>query len=279
MVIEVTKNMRDPEYTYSPDMNSRIIKEQTNRIKPILTQLLLFCNVDEIPDLKDVFEACVGPFVYTVDADDNEPKTVKEAMDGPEAEEWDKGIREELQSLKDLGVYKLVPPSELPKGRKVLQNHFVFKCKKNEFGDVVRWKIRLVVRGFEQVYGRDFTSTKSPTARMESLRIILHLAAANNWEIQQIDDKTAYPYGLLPQDDKQYMYQPEGYEEKGKEDWIWELQKGLYGMKQSGRIWNRTMHEAMVGWGFQWLPSEHCIYVRTTDKALSSRQWTLSISS
>lgn len=62
------------------------------------------------------------------------------------------------------------------------------------------------------------------------------------------------------------MEQPKGFEEKGKEVWVWELQKGLYGMKQSGRIWNRTMHDAMVKWGFSRLSSEHCLYVRKTEK-------------
>lgn len=96
---------------------------------------------------------------------------------------------------------------------------------------MIRYKVRLVVKGFEQFFGRDFNHTKSPTARMESLRIILHLAAANDWEAEQIDVKTAYLYGILPKDEVQYMEQPKGYEEEGKEDWAWELQKGLYEMK------------------------------------------------
>jgi hypothetical protein len=61
------------------------------------------------------------------------------------------------------------------------------------------------------------------------------------------------------------MAQPEGYEEGGKEDWVWELQKGLYGMKQGGRVWNKTMNDAMIGWGFTHLPCEYCIYYRRTD--------------
>src|SRR5882757_8557067 len=65
------------------------------------------------------------------------------------------------------------------------------------------------------------------------------------------------------------MEKTKGFEEKGegdKEDeWIWELRRGLYGMKQSGRIWNKTMHDAMVSWGFTRLSCESCIYHRKSD--------------
>ena len=54
-----------------------------------------------------------------------------------------------------------------------------------------------------------------------------------DWDIQQIDIKTAYLYGLL--EEECWMEQPEGFEEPGKEDWVWALIKGLYGMKQAGR--------------------------------------------
>ncbi len=56
------------------------------------------------------------------------------------------------------------------------------------------------------------------------------------------------------------MEQPKGFEERGKEDWVWELKKGLYGMKQGGRLWNRTMDGFMKELGFTQLSVEHCIY-------------------
>jgi hypothetical protein len=83
-----------------------------------------------------------------------------------------------------------------------------------------------------------------------------------DWDAQQIDIKTAFLYGLLPDDEIQYMEQPKGFEEAGKEDWVWKLQRGLYGMKQAGRIWNKTMNDAMISWGFTRLSSESCIYYR-----------------
>jgi hypothetical protein len=59
------------------------------------------------------------------------------------------------------------------------------------------------------------------------------------------------------------MRQPTGFEEPGKADWVWKLNRSLYGMKQAGRIWNRTMNGKMLEWGFSRLASESCIYYRS----------------
>ena len=53
------------------------------------------------------------------------------------------------------------------------------------------------------------------------------------------------------------MEQPEGFVEPGFEDHVWELQRGLYGMKQGGLVWNKTLNDAMIAWGFARLKSEH----------------------
>jgi hypothetical protein len=58
------------------------------------------------------------------------------------------------------------------------------------------------------------------------------------------------------------MEQLPGFKEPGFEDHVWELQKGLYGLKQGSRIWNRTMNKAMINWGFTHLSCEYCIYYR-----------------
>jgi len=195
---------------------------------------------------------------------DDEP-TVEEALKGPEAEKWDQGIREELQGLKEMNVYELVPKEEVPRGRKVLGCKIVLRRKRNENGETVRWKGRACVKGYGQVYGQDYTATTSPTACIESWRLLGHIAGVRDWPMHQVDIKTAYLYGLLPEGEEVYMEQPKRYEEEGKERWVWRLKKGLYGMKQSGRLWNRTMHDAMVSWEFKRLMSEHCIYHREID--------------
>ena len=94
---------------------------------------------------------------------------------------------------------------------------------------MVRYKARWVCQGFEAVCSQDYTKTTSPTARMESFRILLHLGAALDYNIQQIDIKTAFLNGILPPDETCFMEQPLGFEEPSFEDHIWELQKGFMG--------------------------------------------------
>ena len=102
------------------------------------------------------------------------------------------------------------------------------------------------------------------TACMESIHLLLNIAVAKDWDIQQVDIKTAFLYGLLPADEAQYLEQPEAFAESGKEDWVLCLQCGLYGMRQSGCIWNKTMHKAMLSWWFKCLHADPCIYYRVT---------------
>ena len=133
---------------------------------------------------------------------DNEPRTWKEAKASANAKHWEEGYHNELKSLKDMGVYKLIPRTDIPQGHKVRKGMPVFRIKHNETGKVIRWKVHLVFKGFKQIYGKDYTKTTSPTACMESWRILLHLAASLNWDAQQIDIKTTFLYGLLPEDER-----------------------------------------------------------------------------
>jgi hypothetical protein len=198
----------------------------------------------------------------------DDPTVYGEAMASEHSAEWTQALREEFDSLRDLGVYKLVPRSTIPTGRKVMRGRPVFKLKRDQNSKPVRFKARYVCRGYSAVWGQDYTKTSAPTARLESFRILTHLGAALDWEIDQLDTKTAFLHGLLEADEVCYMEQPEGFVDEDHPDWVWELQKGLYGIKQGGLVWNRTMNEAMLSWGFKRLKCERCIYNRRTDAGI-----------
>jgi transposase InsO family protein len=224
--------------------------DPTERIDKILAAIADTSNIDP---------CSFGPGDEPKDWPDSQKRPPKEAA------EWAAAFKEECNSLRDMGVYVLVPRSSVPVNQKIRRCKAVLRNKLNNQNRLSRRKVRFVFKGYEQIYGKDYTSSTSPTARMESWRILLHLAGALDWDAQQIDIKTAFLYGLLPDDEVQYMEQPEGFEEVGKEDWVWKLQRGLYGMKQAGRIWNKTMNDAMLSWGFTRLSCESCIYYRHDD--------------
>ena len=159
-----------------------------------------------------------------------EPRTVKEAMSRDDWPEWKKAIEHELGALEKYGTWSLVPK---PDGVNVVGSCWVFRLKHNACGDIERYRARLVAQGFTQIYGVDFLDTFAPVAKLSSIRVILTLAARFDWELEQMDVKSAYLNGEL--DETIYMRQPPGFEVRGSKDKVCKLQKTLYGLKQAGR--------------------------------------------
>ncbi|CDO71000.1 hypothetical protein BN946_scf184844.g4 [Trametes cinnabarina] len=166
---------------------------------------------------------------------DDEP-TYREAMAGPEKEQWTAAMREELTRIEQLGTYELV---ERPPDANVVGAVWALRKKRNERNEVVKYKARLCAQGFSQVYGVDYTLTASPTAHASSFRLVLALAAKHDWETDVIDFKNAYLNSRL--DDTIYMRQPPGFEVPGRERHVWRLLKALYGLKQAGLLWYRVV--------------------------------------
>lgn len=198
----------------------------------------------------------------------DDPATLEEALASEDAPKWLAGCREELASIERLGVFNLVPRSKCG-GRKILKGRFVFH-------EAIRWKVRFVAKGYEAVYGVDYKKTTSPTMRLETFRIIAHLSAVFGWKLHQIDIVTAFLRGELAQGEEVYMEQPDGFKVEGKEDYVWMLCKGLYGLPQGSRVWNKTMHDGMASIGFLRPANTAYIFARRTT-ASSSLVYTLTI--
>ena len=151
-----------------------------------------------------------------------------------------------------------------------LQEVCCLKC--DELGKPICYKVCWVAKGFQQIWGRDFTDTTLPTTHLESLCAILHIAAYNDWRIDQYNVKITFLNGILPDNEAQFMEQPPGFVAPGQEDCVWKLSHGLYGMQQSFCIWNKTLNTAFLGWDFQCADCEWCIYTRhsmTTTSAIA----------
>jgi len=155
--------------------------------------------------------------------DGGEPENFQEARVYEQKDRWNKAMQEEIDSLHKNNTYDLV---KLPKGRKALKNKWVFRLK-NEGEKQVKYKARLVVKGFEQKKGVDFDDIFSPVVKMSSIRVILGLAASLDLEVEQLDVKTAFLHGDL--EEEIYMEQPEGFEVKGKEHLVCKLKKACMG--------------------------------------------------
>lgn len=133
---------------------------------------------------------------------------------------------------------------------------WVFTIKNDEFGYPLRYKARLVARGFSQQYLVDYDETFAPVARMASFRFILAFANQFNLLIHHMDVKTAFLNGKLKEEI--YMKVPEGI--KCKNNVVCKLNKALYGLKQAARCWFEEFEIALKEKGFQSSPVDRCIY-------------------
>jgi transposase InsO family protein len=182
------------------------------------------------------------------------PTSYDEAISGPQKRQWETAINEELQSLASNDVWQLV---DAPKGANIVSCKWVFKIKRLPNGQIDRYKARLVARGFSQRYGIDYDETFAPVVRMESLRILLAIAAVEDMEVHQMDVVTAYLAGEL--EEEIYMAPPQGL--PGTEDKVCHVRKGLYGLKQSGRVWNKRITKELKRAGLRAISEDKSIWV------------------
>ena len=170
-------------------------------------------------------------------------------MKSQDHKEWELACYEELDSLCKRKVFELV---DLPKGCKAVRNCWVFNIKSDGCK-----KARLVAKGFSQVEGIDFNEIFSPVVRFETVRIMLALAALNDWHISALDVKTAFLYGHL--DEEIYLEQPQGFKAKGQETKVWRLKRALYGSKQSALALWKELESSMKKLGTRQNCYCHCI--------------------
>ena len=184
------------------------------------------------------------------------PNTINEARASHEAIHWEKAIQEELNMLQRKNTWELVDP---PSNKNILSNRWVFTKKYDENGNLSRYKARLVAQGLTQGYIYDYSDTFSPVVRFDSFRLLIAIAAYHNLAIGQMDIKGAYLNGTLTEEI--YMMQPRGCNDGTKR--VCRLLHTLYGLKQSGREWNKTLKNFLINVnGFNQLVKEHGIFFR-----------------
>ena len=186
------------------------------------------------------------------------PVSFTEAVTSDKSKEWVKAMDEEMHSLKENNTFTL---TNLPEGKKAVGGRWVYAIKTDVDGSE-KYKARYVARGYSQKMGVDYEETFSPTANMTSVRVLVQKAAQENLILHQMDVKTAYLNA--PIDCEIYMEQPEGYEVRSHTDkkLVCKLERSLYGLKQSGRNWNKLLHDHLTQNEFLQNQADHCVYTR-----------------
>ena len=188
------------------------------------------------------------------------PLTYHDAINSPDKRQWAAAISDELKSLRDCSVYRLITFRELPRGAKPIPCKWVFKIKGDNNGKVTRFKARLVACGYRQRFGRDYNRTYSPVAHAASIRLLLVLAATHGYCLRQFDIKTAFLYGRLPESQRVFLEPPQGLQVP--QGTVLSLQRALYGLKQAPLLFNQHLHAALSHLNFKRCIFDPCVYHR-----------------
>ncbi|WJX45884.1 hypothetical protein P8452_32732 [Trifolium repens] len=136
-------------------------------------------------------------------------------------------MNEELRSIEKNNTWDLY---DLPSDKKAIDVKWVYKAKQNPEGKIIKYKARLIAKGFLQKQGLNYDEVFSPVARHETIWLVIALACSKRWPLFHLDVKSTFLNGPLEED--VYVKQPPGFELKGKDDKVLKLHKALYGLKQ-----------------------------------------------
>ena len=182
------------------------------------------------------------------------PRNIEEALDDPN---WKLAVLDELNALRKNGTWEIV---NLPHDKKQVGCKWVFTIKCKADGSVERYKARLVAKGFTQTYGVDYQETFAPVAKLNSIRVLLSLAANFEWPLHQLDVKNAFLNGEL--EEEVFMSLPPGFEEELGRNKVCRLKKSLYGLKQSPRAWFERFGTVVKGFGYIQSQADHTLFYK-----------------
>ena len=151
----------------------------------------------------------------------NVPRTYREAINDSHSAEWKQAMDDEMDSLKHNNTFET---TMLPPDQKAVGGRWVFTIKGHpEIDDKQLYKARYVARGCSQIHGVDNLETFSPTARMESVRILMQVSVQTSMVVHQMDVKSAHLHA--PFEHRIYVSQPECYEKMGDggQKLVWKL--------------------------------------------------------
>ena len=189
---------------------------------------------------------------------------IKELKETPEhlRQSMYDAIVKEIKTLLELGTWSWATK---PSNRRAMGTRIVLKTKYKANGEFDKHKARLVVKGYLQKQGLDFTDTFTPTSHLGSFRTLLSLAARRGWRVMHADIKNAFCNAEI--DVKElYINMPDGIDmtdDNPGKDRCLRLNKALYGLRQAPRLWFEMVKKLLVEkGGFTQGKTERTLFIR-----------------
>ncbi|CAI5971986.1 unnamed protein product [Closterium sp. NIES-64] len=185
------------------------------------------------------------------------PRSYAEAIEGPYSSQWQAAMDAEMASWKSTGTYVDAVP---PPGANIVSGMWTFRVKRPP-GSPPVFKARYVARGFSQRQGVDYFQTFSPTPKMTTLRVLLHVAAHRDYELHSLDFSTAFLQGSLHEEI--WLRRPPGFTGSFPPSTQWSLRRPVYGLRQAPREWHDTLRTTLAALGFAPSTADPSLFLRT----------------
>ena len=217
-------------------------------------------------DVSNIFAFQVALDIIQND-DDPEPQNTNECRQRNDWPKWREAMQAELHSLIKRDVFG--PVVQTPASIKPVGNKWVFVRKRNENNDIIRYKARLVAQGLSQRPDIDYEETYSPVMDAITFRFLISLAVSEELDMRLMDVVTAYLYGSIDSDI--HMKIPEGFKlpeavsTKPRSMLSIKLQRSLYGLKQSGRMWYNCLSEYLLKEEYVNNPICPCVFIKKSE--------------
>ncbi|CAI7789383.1 unnamed protein product, partial [Closterium sp. NIES-54] len=225
-------------------------------------------STDVLEDRKEEFQcfaAALPHLVSTLLASEGDPdapdiptpRSYAEAIEGPYSSQWQAAMDAEMASWKSTGTYVDEVP---PPGANIVSGMWIFRVKRPP-GSPPVFKARYVARGFSQRQGVDYFQTFSPTPKMTTLRVLLHVAAQRDYELHSLDFSTTFLQGSLHEEI--WLRRPPGFAGSFPPGTQWSLRRPVYGLRQAPREWHGTLRTTLAALGFAPSAADPSLFLRT----------------
>ncbi|CAI7879662.1 unnamed protein product [Closterium sp. NIES-54] len=185
------------------------------------------------------------------------PRSYAEAIEGPYSSQWQAAMDAEMASWKSTGTYVDEVP---PPGANIVSGMWIFRVKLPR-GSPPVFKARYVARGFNQRQGVDFFQTFSPTPKMSTLRVLLHVAAQRDYELHSLNFSTTFLECSLYEEI--WLRRPPGFTGSFPAGTQWSLRRPVYGLRQAPREWHDTLRTTLETLGFAPSTADPSLFLRT----------------
>ncbi|CAI7742327.1 unnamed protein product [Closterium sp. NIES-54] len=161
------------------------------------------------------------------------PRSYVEVITGPYSSQWQAAMDAEMASWKSTGTYVDEVP---PPGVNIVDGMWIFR-------------------------GVDYFQTFSPTPKMTTVRVLLHIAAQQDYELHSLDFSTAFPQGSLHEEI--WLRRPPGVTGSFPTGTQWSLHPPVYGLRQAPREWHDTLRTTLAALGLVPSTADSSLFLRT----------------